>query len=36
MSASTTSKRQRAIYSEMLRDARDGLIDGIVVYSIDA
>ncbi|MEJ8659032.1 recombinase family protein [Streptomyces sp. MS1.AVA.4] len=35
MSASTTSKRQRAIYSEMLRDARDGLIDGIVVYSID-
>ncbi|MGW1881281.1 recombinase family protein [Streptomyces sp. NPDC001970] len=35
VSASTTSKRQRAVYSEMLRDARDGLIDGIVVYSID-
>ncbi|NXY95985.1 recombinase family protein [Streptomyces sp. BR123] len=35
MSASTTSKRQRAVYSEMLRNARDGLIDGIVVYSID-
>ncbi|MFJ7135413.1 recombinase family protein [Streptomyces fungicidicus] len=35
MSASTTSKRRRAQYTEMLRDARDGLLDGIVVYSID-
>lgn len=34
-SASTTSKRTRPVYTEMLRDARDGLIDGIVVYSID-
>ncbi|WP_455361297.1 recombinase family protein [Streptomyces sp. SYSU K21746] len=34
-SASTTSKRQRPLYAEMLRDARDGLVDGIVVYSID-
>ncbi|MGW0187551.1 recombinase family protein [Streptomyces sp. NPDC003362] len=35
MSASTTSKRRRPQYTEMLRDARDGVIDGIVVYSID-
>ncbi|MEV5806008.1 recombinase family protein [Streptomyces parvulus] len=35
VSASTTSKRRRPGYTEMLRDARDGLIDGIVVYSID-
>ncbi|MER5849796.1 recombinase family protein [Streptomyces sp. NPDC002012] len=35
VSASTTSKRRRSQYTEMLRDARDGLIDGIVVYSID-
>ncbi|MEV6308697.1 recombinase family protein [Streptomyces sp. NPDC051840] len=35
MSASTTSKRRRPQYTEMLRDARDGFIDGIVVYSID-
>ncbi|MFH9573706.1 recombinase family protein [Streptomyces sp. NPDC017230] len=35
VSASTTSKRRRPQYTEMLRDARDGLIDGIVVYSID-
>ncbi|MEU5028218.1 recombinase family protein [Streptomyces milbemycinicus] len=34
-SASTTSKRRRPKYTEMLRDAREGLIDGIVVYSID-
>ncbi|PNG93780.1 hypothetical protein SMF913_29245 [Streptomyces malaysiensis] len=34
-SASTTSKRRRPTYTEMLRDAREGLIDGIVVYSID-
>ncbi|ARF56058.1 recombinase family protein [Streptomyces gilvosporeus] len=34
-SASTTSKRQRKVYTEMLRDARAGVIDGIVVYSID-
>jgi len=34
-SASTTSKRQRPVYTRMLRDARDGLIDAIVVYSID-
>ncbi|MEC4017020.1 recombinase family protein [Streptomyces sp. H27-D2] len=35
ISASTTSKRQRPEYTEMLRDARDGLIDAVVVYSID-
>ncbi|MFC8001936.1 recombinase family protein [Streptomyces olivaceus] len=35
VSASITSKRRRPQYREMLRDARDGLIDGIVVYSID-
>ncbi|MEU1230778.1 recombinase family protein [Streptomyces sp. NPDC005828] len=35
VSASTTSKRRRPAYAEMMRDARDGLIDGIVVYSID-
>ncbi|MFJ8754798.1 recombinase family protein [Streptomyces sp. NPDC102441] len=35
MSASTTSKRKRPAYTEMLRDARDGLVDAIVVYSID-
>ncbi|GGR22504.1 recombinase family protein [Streptomyces netropsis] len=34
-SASTTSRKKRAVYAEMLRDARDGVIDGIVVYSID-
>ncbi|MGK5631638.1 recombinase family protein [Streptomyces sp. URMC 123] len=34
-SASTTSRRGRPVYTQMLRDARDGLIDGIVVYSID-
>ncbi|WP_308312745.1 recombinase family protein [Streptomyces sp. ISL-11] len=34
-SASTTSKRRRKVYLEMLRDARSGVIDGIVVYSID-
>ncbi|MFI9081851.1 recombinase family protein [Streptomyces sioyaensis] len=34
-SASTTSQRKRKVYTEMLRDARDGVIDGIVVYSID-
>lgn len=35
VSASTTSKRHRPAYTEMLRDARDGFIDGIVVHSID-
>ncbi|MEU6167349.1 recombinase family protein [Streptomyces tanashiensis] len=35
VSASTTSRRRRPAYAEMLRDARDGLVDGIVVYSID-
>lgn len=35
VSASTTSRRRRPQYTEMLRDARDGFIDGIVVYSID-
>ncbi|MFC4888059.1 recombinase family protein [Streptomyces beijiangensis] len=35
VSASTTSKRKRPAYTEMMRDARDDLIDGIVVYSID-
>ncbi|MFJ3711276.1 recombinase family protein [Streptomyces sp. NPDC090053] len=34
-SASTTSKRKRPAYTEMLRDARDGVVDAIVVYSID-
>ncbi|MFE7616294.1 recombinase family protein [Streptomyces sp. NPDC057496] len=35
VSASTTSRRRRPGYTEMLRDARAGLIDGIVVHSID-
>lgn len=35
VSASTTSKRKRPAYTEMLRDARDGLVDAIVVFSID-
>ncbi|WP_307813417.1 recombinase family protein [Streptomyces sp. N35] len=35
ISASTTSRKQRPKYAEMLRDARDGVIDAIVVYSID-
>lgn len=35
ISASTTSKKRRQQYMEMMRDARDGFIDGIVVYSID-
>ncbi|MEU9997861.1 recombinase family protein [Streptomyces sp. NPDC050848] len=35
VSASTTSSRRRPQYTEMLRDARDGVIDGIVVHSID-
>ncbi|GGV65470.1 hypothetical protein GCM10010277_72800 [Streptomyces longisporoflavus] len=35
ISASTTSKKRRPQYAEMMRDARDGLIDGVVVYSID-
>ncbi|MGW4545390.1 recombinase family protein [Streptomyces violaceorubidus] len=35
VSASTTTKRRRPQYTEILRDARDGFIDGIVVYSID-
>ncbi|MGK4582563.1 recombinase family protein [Kitasatospora sp. HPMI-4] len=35
MSASTTSRKTRQVYSEMLKDARSGVIDGIVVYSID-
>ncbi|MGW4699549.1 recombinase family protein [Streptomyces sp. NPDC004285] len=35
VSASTTSRRSRPAYAEMLRDARDGLVDGIVVHSID-
>ncbi|WP_260338074.1 recombinase family protein [Streptomyces sp. Ag109_G2-6] len=34
-SASTTSKRRRLVYTDMMRDARDGVLDGIVVYSID-
>lgn len=34
-SASTTSKKRRPQYAEMMRDARDGIIDGVVVYSID-
>ncbi|MFD5734298.1 recombinase family protein [Streptomyces sioyaensis] len=34
-SASTTSRKTRTVYAGMLRDARDGVIDGIVVYSID-
>ncbi|MCX4665276.1 recombinase family protein [Streptomyces sp. NBC_01381] len=35
ISASTTSKKRRPQYAEMMRDARDGFIDGVVVYSID-
>ncbi|MEV5979787.1 recombinase family protein [Streptomyces sp. NPDC052114] len=35
ISASTTSKKRRPRYAEMMRDARDGIIDGVVVYSID-
>ncbi|MFG2838201.1 recombinase family protein [Streptomyces zaomyceticus] len=34
-SASTTSRRHRPSYTEMLRDARSGLVDGIVVHSLD-
>lgn len=34
-SASTTSNRKRPAYTEMLRDAREGVVDAIVVYSID-
>ncbi|MFI1350444.1 recombinase family protein [Streptomyces lydicus] len=34
-SASTTSRKKRPQYAEMMRDARDGVIDAIVVYSID-
>ncbi|MFF9458197.1 recombinase family protein [Streptomyces flaveolus] len=35
VSASTTSRRRRPQYAQMLRDARDGVIDGVVVFSID-
>ncbi|WP_030667303.1 recombinase family protein [Streptomyces rimosus] len=35
VSASTTSKRGRPAYAEILRDARDGFIDGVVVHSVD-
>ncbi|WP_251055891.1 recombinase family protein [Streptomyces sp. ISL-94] len=35
VSASTTSKKRRPQYAEMMRDARNGIIDGVVVYSID-
>ncbi|MEJ8643017.1 recombinase family protein [Streptomyces sp. MS1.HAVA.3] len=34
-SASTTSRKQRPQYAEMMRDAKAGVIDAIVVYSID-
>ncbi|MFZ3499559.1 recombinase family protein [Streptomyces sp. 5.8] len=34
-SASTTSRKQRPQYAEMLRDAKAGVIDAVVVYSID-
>lgn len=35
ISASSMSKKKRPAYTEVMRDARDGLVDGIVVYSID-
>ncbi|MYW03868.1 recombinase family protein [Streptomyces sp. SID3343] len=35
VSASITSKKRRPQYAEMMRDVREGTIDGIVVYSID-
>lgn len=35
VSASTTSRRQRPQYTQMMRDVRAGVIDGIVVLSID-
>ncbi|WP_306326046.1 recombinase family protein [Streptomyces venezuelae] len=35
VSASTTSSRRRPRYEELLRDARTGCLDGIVVYSVD-
>ncbi|MFP1628945.1 recombinase family protein [Streptomyces sp. 5K101] len=34
-SASTTSRKKRPQYAEMMRDAKAGVIDAIVVYSID-
>ncbi|MFI1966933.1 recombinase family protein [Streptomyces pathocidini] len=34
-SASTTSRKKRPQYTEMMRDAKTGVIDAIVVYSID-
>ncbi|MFD3481598.1 recombinase family protein [Streptomyces sp. NPDC058665] len=34
-SASTTSRKRRPQYAKMTRDAKAGLIDAIVVYSID-
>ncbi|MET7759305.1 recombinase family protein [Streptomyces sp. NPDC005389] len=35
VSASTTSRRRRPSYTEMLRDVRDGRVDGVVVHSLD-
>ncbi|WP_395294734.1 recombinase family protein [Kitasatospora hibisci] len=35
ISASTTSRKPRQVYTEMMKDARSGVIDAIVVYSID-
>ncbi|MET9727159.1 recombinase family protein [Streptomyces zaomyceticus] len=35
VSASTTSRQRRPQYAELLRDARAGLLDGVVVYSVD-
>ncbi|MFD8086188.1 recombinase family protein [Kitasatospora sp. NPDC059722] len=35
VSASTTSRKPRPVYTEMMKDARSGVIDAIVVYSID-
>ncbi|MEV0414011.1 recombinase family protein [Streptomyces sp. NPDC050448] len=34
-SASTTSRKKRPQYAEMMRDAKAGVIDTVVVYSID-
>ncbi|MFW6724874.1 recombinase family protein [Streptomyces sp. MAR4 CNY-716] len=35
ISASTTSRRKRPQYAQMMKDARAGVIDAVVVYSID-
>ncbi|MFJ2191542.1 recombinase family protein [Kitasatospora sp. NPDC087861] len=35
VSASTSSRKPRPAFTEMMKDARSGIIDAIVVYSID-